>query len=997
MRKITKVLSVMLCAALMLDLQTVTVWAEEEVSGPAAVAAQGQTAEDPAQDYDAEIIGEDIPDDEIPDALTDEEAEPAEFMPEAEESVEEAEPEPADEPEGTEEAAEAEAELLGDGEALYYTPYKDASYRLRYHVLEDKTISIDGYDGEPKGRLVIPNTIGRRKVTKIEDGAFENCSGFTGDLIIPDSVKEIQGVAFSNCSGFNGHLTIGKNVEIIGYSAFEACSGFTGDLIIPDSVTELGNYAFAGCSGFNGSLTIGNGVEKIGSATFINCNGFSGNLTIGDGVKTIADYVFSECYRCTGMLTLGRSLEGLDSPAFIRDKFYFGAALNFRMVTNRSSVPIDLSNSIYFGCTDWYDKKTGRSVDPTKIAEQTVYRDYTFDARDVDEFTHARVADQVYTGFPVKPVIEVYHRQKPLDEKKDYTIKYTDNTNVGTATFTITGKGDFSGSTSDTFLILAKNIAEEDVIVAEIPAVKENGQPYNPVPTVTYNGKKLAKGKDFKILYYSRETDAKNKNLNTVNPTGAGIYYARIDGMNNFKSYVVKPFMIAASDASPVSKLTVAKIKDIPYDIGQHITLNDDLLVVKDGKKKLVQNKHFYVEYFANAGCNPESKILPGPEEVGTYYVRITGKNGEGFSYAGSRVVSFKIVGTPISKYKVEDFEPTLTYNGADRKQSIKLSDKDGNPVDPDSYTVSYTKDRINAGTVTMFVTGTKGITGTIKKTYKITPYDAARDAGGALTVEAITAPVPYAKSGAKPKVTVKFNDTVLKEGKDYTLTYTNNKAIADEADSKVPTVKVTGKGNFKGTNDNLKTTFTIVAADMSATGVHVVAKDVVYTDKDFGWMQKKFSVVDQDGKALKAGTDYDAATIEYRFNTDTGALIEDKVISADTKVCVVVHAKPGSNYTGTATGYYRIAQQDIGKLTVNAISKTYTGKDVTIKPSDIIWKAKGKIIHDVEIEIDESSYKNNVKKGKATVTVRGTGPNYCGSKTITFGIGVRKILWWWL
>ncbi|MBP5384762.1 MAG: hypothetical protein J6Y57_07295, partial [Lachnospiraceae bacterium] len=230
------------------------------------------------------------------------------------------------------------------------------------------------------------------------------------------------------------------------------------------------------------------------------------------------------------------------------------------------------------------------------------------------------------------------------------------------------------------------------------------------------------------------------------------------------------------------------------------------------------------------------------------------------------------------------------------------------------------------------------------------------------------------------------------------TLTYTNNKAIADASDSKEPTVKVTGKGNFKGTNDNLKTTFTIEAADMSATGVHVVAKDVIYTEKAGGWKQKKISVVDADGKTLKAGTDYDANNVVYKLGDKDGRdLKDDEVLGADTTVCVVVPAKDTGNYIGTAIGTYRIAKQDIGKLTVNAPSKNYTGKPVILTPSDLIWKAKGKKINDVEIEIDEDSYRNNVQKGKATVTVRGTGPNYCGSKTVTFGIGVRKILWWWL
>ena len=52
---------------------------------------------------------------------------------------------------------------------------------------------------------------------------------------------------------------------------FEGCSGFTGDLAIPESVTTIGMDAFSDCSGFTGNLTIPKGVTSIGSRAFRNC------------------------------------------------------------------------------------------------------------------------------------------------------------------------------------------------------------------------------------------------------------------------------------------------------------------------------------------------------------------------------------------------------------------------------------------------------------------------------------------------------------------------------------------------------------------------------------------------------------------------------------------------------------------------------------------------------------------------------------------------------
>ncbi|MBQ7581574.1 MAG: preprotein translocase subunit TatA, partial [Lachnospiraceae bacterium] len=100
-------------------------------------------------------------------------------------------------------------------------------------------------------------------------------------------------------------------------------------------------------------------------------------------------------------------------------------------------------------------------------------------------------------------------------------------------------------------------------------------------------------------------------------------------------------------------------------------------------------------------------------------------------------------------------------------------------------------------------------------------------------------------------------------------------------------------------------------------------------------------------------------------------------------------------SYTGTASGAYRIVAQDISKLTATLDPKAYTGKEVKLTKGDIKRKSGGKFINDVTFDFDEDSYKNNVNKGKATVVVKGTG-NYGGTKTITFTIGSKGILWWW-
>ena len=161
------------------------------------------------------------------------------------------------------------------------------------------------------GNLIIPS-----EVTYISSSAFKNCSGLTGNLIIPDSVTNIGDDAFFGCSGFDGTLTIGSKVKTIGYSAFSGCSGLTGNLIIPDLVTTIYESAFSGCSGFDGYLSIRGNVQTIAYGTFQDCSKLKGDLIIPDSVTIINNYAFSGCSGFDGSLSIGRNVNTIAIYAF---------------------------------------------------------------------------------------------------------------------------------------------------------------------------------------------------------------------------------------------------------------------------------------------------------------------------------------------------------------------------------------------------------------------------------------------------------------------------------------------------------------------------------------------------------------------------------------------------------------------------------------------------------------------------------------------------------
>ena len=64
-----------------------------------------------------------------------------------------------------------------------------------------------------------------------------------------------------------------------------------------------------------------------------------------------------------------------------------------------------------------------------------------------------------YTGSPITPEVTVKLGQTTLVKDTDYTVAYTNNTNVGKATVTITGKGNYTGTKTAEFDITKAELA----------------------------------------------------------------------------------------------------------------------------------------------------------------------------------------------------------------------------------------------------------------------------------------------------------------------------------------------------------------------------------------------------------------------------------------------------------------------------------------------------------------------------------------------------------
>ena len=143
-----------------------------------------------------------------------------------------------------------------------------------------------------------------------------------------------------------------------------------------------------------------------------------------------------------------------------------------------------------------------------------------------------------YDGKAKTPSVTVKVNGKTLKKDTDYTVSYSNNTKVGTAKVTITGKGNYTGSVSKTFKI--KNNFKK-ATVSGISNKSYTGKNITQSITVKYNGKTLKKGTDYTVSYSS------NKSIGTAT--------VKIAGKGSYTGTITKTFKINPAKQE-IQKLT---------------------------------------------------------------------------------------------------------------------------------------------------------------------------------------------------------------------------------------------------------------------------------------------------------------------------------------------------------------------------------------------------------------------------------------------------------
>ncbi|WP_418542914.1 cellulase family glycosylhydrolase [Ruminococcus sp.] len=338
-------------------------------------------------------------------------------------------------------------------------------------------------------------------------------------------------------------------------------------------------------------------------------------------------------------------------------------------------------------------------------------------------------------------------------------------TGTGYVTVTASANG-YDSVSKDVKIVVSKKSLNNGLITLSETSYVYDGTYKKPAATVTFGGKVLQEGKDYTISY--------RNNLNV------GVTTVIATGMGDYTGYTSKNFTITKR---AMAGGTVSVASSVSFT-GRNITPS---VTVKVAGRTLTNGTDYTVSYSNN-------------KNVGTATVKITGKG----NYSGSLSAKFDIVPAKQQIQKLEtkykgfyiDWAQKGSATGYDVEYSVNANmsgavSKHLTANKPDTLTVSGL-----AGDKVYYVR-VRSYTNVNGKVYygawsDIKSIKTANNDITKATVSGISTKV-FTGKAITQNVTVKVGNTVLKNGTDYTVSYSNNKKVGKA------TVKITGKGKYGG------------------------------------------------------------------------------------------------------------------------------------------------------------------------------------------------------
>lgn len=530
----------------------------------------------------------------------------------------------------------------------------------------------------------------------------------------------------------------------------------------------------------------------------------------------------------------------------------------------------------------------------------TIAKKFTITKCPVAELSISKPVGKTYTGLAVTQDIVVKQGNTVLQKGKDYKITYKNNVQVSktdkkgnsTTYLTITGMGNYTGTSAKLYFNIRPKSVKDITITARVNSVAVSAKGKE-IRAELKDGTRTISAKNYEISQIIAEDGtavAGNKVKN------AGSYVATIKGKGNYTGEIEVPFSVTAKEKL-ISNATVITKKT--YYTGSAVKLTTTgkkpqlVVTTGSGKEKvtLTEGVDYQVEYSSKtnikagtgeltivgmgeyAGYQKKKFVIAKRQmkAAGTEAGMTEGKLAQtGFIHV--ELVADDIYGTD-QYYTGYQLTPELKVTAVNNGKTVSL--KKGT-----DYKVSYKKNLTAGSHATVVITGIGNYIGTVTIENAFEILERNLD-DLVVTVESVR----YSGKELRPEICFTDKKTGaridMKKNVAYTVVYQNNTYVSGKDSSKKPCAVVTEKGMRRsGTKKTVTASFAISAYELTERNVQDI-KAQIYRGKAVTPAVE----VRADNKSLVRNKDY---VVLFDNNRKTGV--------ATAKIVGI------GSYTGTIT-----------------------------------------------------------------------------------------------
>ena len=899
---------------------------------------------------------------------------------------------------------------FSDGKFVYRTG-SDGNY------IVSECLKWDYSDVVIPTQTVNPLTGETVKVTAVEQTEFVD-SNAVRSVTIPDEIVTLRERAFYNLKSLE-KVTLGAGITALPAHCFDGCEKLS-DINL-DNVISYDDESLAGTN-LSNIVVNSNAVFLEGS--------FNGNKNLissvlPDNLESIPRYMFAACTNLTNFQ--------LPSATTEIKEMAFAGCKNLELTVSELVTTFGTNcfkNVKMVYCTSnsacaKYCEENGVKYKLTDVAPPNA-NDFEVTLSE-DSF--------VYSGYEEKPEnVTVYYKGKelwgasPYVDNPDYSVQYTNNINAGTASVVITGMGDYIGTKVVNYTINPLTLTSKSTRInfadGSMGQYKCTGSEIKPKINVFKNDDdtRLTEGKDYTVSY----SDNINAGTGTIKVTFMGNYTGSISKtfkitpahQHTFGSWRITKAPTCTTDGEQKRSCTskdcghYTETATIPAKGHKYVdtvvaptcttggyTLHTCSVCKKSYKDNETQpTGHKYITNTVEATCETDGYTEEKCSNCDYYTKTIIPKKGHTPSSEWTVIKQ-----TTCAEAGEQVRYCTTCGNVAEKQEIAKLAH-----TPADEWIITKQPTCAEPGEQVRYCT----ICGNVAEKQEITklPHtssdwiidkEAAPGIAGSMHTECTvcherleTATIPalaridiseadatlstsiYEYDGGymKPGVVVKLNDTLLVAGKDYTVSYINNKKVG------TATVIVNGIVQYTG---SISKTFTINPAKQN-----IQKLETRYGGFFVDWAQKGSAT----GYEIQYATNYGFTNAETKKLTanrpDTatiGGLYRGHNYFVRVRSYTIVK---GSTYYGEWSPIKNVvtASKNMSSVSISNIStKSFTGKAITQSAK---LKYNGSTLkngRDYTV-----SYSSNKKVGTATIKFTGKG-SYGGVVTKTFKINPAK------